>query len=125
MKVHEANSLYSEEKAKILRFIGAKIEEKDQYLNTYLTSLKLEHLNLWDPDVQNSEWDGLPFPDELAERCAALNAKQHVIQDLVDIMGKLSETSQDVEKVLKEIFKLLLDEEQKYDFNYLLKNIYI
>ncbi|XP_020286382.1 tyrosine-protein phosphatase non-receptor type 23 isoform X2 [Pseudomyrmex gracilis] len=113
MKVHEANSLYSEEKAKILRFIGAKIDEKDQYLNTYLTSLKLEHLNLWDPDVQTSEWDGLPFPDELAERCAALNAKQHVIQDLVDIMEKLSETSQDVEKVLKEIFKLLLDEEQK------------
>ncbi|XP_071626389.1 uncharacterized protein Mop isoform X1 [Temnothorax longispinosus] len=113
MKVHEANSLYSEEKAKILRFIGAKIDEKDQYLNTYLTSLKLEHMNLWDPDAQGSEWECLPLPEELLERCAALNAKQHVIQDLVDIMGKLSETSQDVEKVLKEISKFLLDEEQK------------
>lgn len=113
MKVHEANSLYSEEKAKILRFIGAKIDEKDQYLNTYLTSLKLEHMNLWDPDAQTSEWECLPLPEELLERCAALNAKQHIIQDLVDIMGKLSETSQDVEKVLKEISKFLLDEEQK------------
>lgn len=115
MKVHEANSLYSEEKAKILRFIGTKIDEKDQYLNTYLTSLKLEHMNLWDPDSQGSEWECLPLPEELLERCAALNAKQHVIQDLVDIMGKLSETSQDVETVLKEISKFLLDEEQKYE----------
>ncbi|XP_029156737.1 tyrosine-protein phosphatase non-receptor type 23 [Nylanderia fulva] len=114
MKVHEASSLYSEEKAKILRSIGAKIEEKDQYLNTYLTSLKLEHMNLWDPDsTQGSEWECLPLPEELVERCAALNAKQHVIEDLVDIMGKLSETSQDVESVLKEISKLLLEEEQK------------
>jgi len=115
MKVHEANSLYSEEKAKILRLIGAKIDEKDQYLNTYLTSLKLEHMNFWDPDTQASEWECSPLPEELLERCAALNAKQHVIQDLVDIMGKLSETSQDVEKVLKEISKFLLEEEQKYE----------
>ncbi|XP_076756719.1 tyrosine-protein phosphatase non-receptor type protein myopic isoform X1 [Xylocopa sonorina] len=113
MKVHEASSLYSEEKAKILRSVGSKIEEKDQQLNTYLTSLKLEHMSLWDPDAQTTEWERLPLPDELVERCAALNAKQHVIQDLVDIMGKLSDTSQDVEKILKEIKRLVLDEEQK------------
>lgn len=113
MKVHEASSLYSEEKAKILRSVGSKIEEKDQYLNTYLTSLKLEHMNLWDPDTQTSDWECLPLPEELVERCAALNAKQDVIQDLVDIMGKLSDTSQDVEGVLKEISKLLQDEELK------------
>ncbi|XP_076168588.1 tyrosine-protein phosphatase non-receptor type protein myopic isoform X2 [Ptiloglossa arizonensis] len=113
MKVHEASSLYSEEKAKILRSVGGKIEEKDQQLNTYLASLKLEHMSLWDPDIQTTEWERLPLPDELVERCAALNAKQHVIQDLVDIMGKLSDTSQDVEKILKEIKKLLLDEELK------------
>ncbi|KZC14800.1 Tyrosine-protein phosphatase non-receptor type 23, partial [Dufourea novaeangliae] len=60
-----------------------------------------------------TEWERLPLPDELVERCAALNAKQHVIQDLVDMMGKLSDISQDVEKILKEIKKLLLDEELK------------
>lgn len=113
MKVHEASSLYSEEKAKILRSVGSKIEERDQQLNTYLTSLKLEHMSLWDPDAQTTEWERLPLPDELVERCAALNAKQHIIQELLDIMGKLSDTSQDVEKILKEIKKLLLDEEQK------------
>ncbi|CAK9828677.1 Tyrosine-protein phosphatase non-receptor type 23 [Anthophora retusa] len=113
MKVHEASSLYSEEKAKLLRSVGSKIEEKDQQLNTYLTSLKLEHMSLWDPDAQTTEWERLPLPEELVERCAALNAKQHVIQDLVDIMRKLCDTSDDVEKILKEIKKLLLDEEQK------------
>ena len=118
MKVHEASSLYSEEKAKILRSVGSKIEEKDQHLNMYLASLKLEHMNLWDPDVQTTEWERLPLPDELVERCAALNAKQQVIQDLVDIMGKLSDTSQDVEKVLKEIKKLILAEELKLASNY-------
>lgn len=120
MKVHEASSLYSEEKAKILRSIGAKIEEKDQHLNTYLTSLKLEHMNLWDPDIETSEWECLPLSEDLIERCAALNAKQDIIQNLVDIMGKLSDTSQDVEKILKEISKLLLDEELKYEFYYFL-----
>lgn len=123
MKVHEASSLYSEEKAKILRSVGGKIEEKDQQLNTYLASLKLEHMSLWDPDIQTTEWERLPLPDELVERCAALNAKQHVIQDLVDIMGKLSDTSQDVEKILKEIKKLLLDEELKLQSNYFEVNL--
>ncbi|KAK2576419.1 hypothetical protein KPH14_005755 [Odynerus spinipes] len=113
MKVHEASSLYSEEKAKILRNIGSKIEEKDMQLNTFLSSFKLDHLDLWDPDVQASEWELLPLPEELIERCAALNAKKQSIQDLVDIMGKLTDTSQDVETVLKEIKKLLLEEELK------------
>ncbi|XP_026668804.1 tyrosine-protein phosphatase non-receptor type 23 isoform X2 [Ceratina calcarata] len=112
MKVHEASSMYSEEKAKILRSVGSKVEEKDQQLNTYLTSLKLEHMSLWDPDAQTTEWERLPLPEELVERCAAMNAKNG-IQDLVEIMDKLSETCEDVEKILKEIKKLLLDEEQK------------
>ncbi|XP_035743780.1 tyrosine-protein phosphatase non-receptor type 23-like [Vespa mandarinia] len=113
MKVHEANSLYSEEKAKILRNVGSKIEEKDLHLNTFLSSFKLDHLDLWDPDVQVSEWELLPLPEELIERCAALNAKKEIIQDLLDIMGKLTDTSQDVETVLKEIKKLLFEEELK------------
>lgn len=113
MKVHEASSLYSEEKAKILRSVGTKIEEHDQQLDTYLASLKLQHLSLWDPDAQNSESELLPLPDELAERCAALNARPNAIEDLVDIMGKLSDTYRDVEAMLKEIDGLLNEEEQR------------
>ena len=113
MKVHEASSLYSEEKAKILRSVGAKIDEKDQQLDAYLASLKLQHLSLWDPDTQTPESDILPLPEELAERCAALNARPTAIQDLVDIMGKLSDTYRDVEAMLKEIDNLLTEEEQR------------
>lgn len=111
MKVHEASSLYSEEKAKILRSVGAKIEERDQQLNTYLASLRLENLSLWDPD--NRETNPLALPDELAERCAALNAKPNAIQDLVDAMGKLADTYHDVEAMLKDIDELLAHEKKK------------
>ncbi|XP_008551441.1 tyrosine-protein phosphatase non-receptor type 23 [Microplitis demolitor] len=112
MKVHEASSLYSEEKAKKLRAVGSKIEEKDQALEMFLASLKLQHLSLWDPD-RTIDADTLPFPEGLAERCAALNAKPTAIQDLEDITAKLSATYGDVETMLKNIDKLLTEEDQK------------
>lgn len=112
MKVHEASSLYSEEKAKILRSVGSKIEEKNQYLETYLASLKLQHLPLWDPDHPvNDEYFSLP--EELVERCALLNAKPTAIQELEEVMEKLSSTYGDVETMLNDIVKLLKVEEQK------------
>ncbi|XP_051169498.1 tyrosine-protein phosphatase non-receptor type 23 isoform X2 [Leptopilina boulardi] len=113
MKVHEANSLYSEEKAKVLRSVGGKIEERDQILNTYLMSLKLENLSLWDPDAVNSESEVLALPEELAERCAAINAKPNAIQEQVDTMAKLSDTYQNVEAMLKEIDVILSTEQQR------------
>lgn len=111
MKVHEANSLYSEEKAKVLRSVGGKIEERDQILNTYLMSLKLENLSLWDPDAVNSESEILALPEELAERCAAINAKPNAIQEQVDTMAKLSDTYHNVEAMLKEIDVILTEEQ--------------
>nr|CAD7453993.1 unnamed protein product [Timema tahoe] len=105
MKAHEASSLYSEEKAKLLRKVGAMIDEKDQSLFTYMTSLQLEHLNLF------SEPERLP--QELVDRCAALSAKPSAIQDLVDAMGKLADTYQDVESMLQEVKELLEQEEAR------------
>ncbi|XP_015120236.1 tyrosine-protein phosphatase non-receptor type 23 isoform X2 [Diachasma alloeum] len=113
MQVHEASSLYSEEKAKILRSVGGNIEEKDQILETYLSSLKLQHLTLWDPDIPTSSEDVLALPEELVERCAALNARPNAIKDLEDMMSKLSITYGDVEAMLKDIDKLLKEEELK------------
>nr|CAD7405110.1 unnamed protein product [Timema poppensis] len=105
MKAHEASSLYSEEKAKLLRKVGAMIDDKDQSLFTYMTSLQLEHLNLF------SEPERLP--QELVDRCAALSAKPSAIQDLVDAMGKLADTYQDVESMLQEVKELLEQEEAR------------
>lgn len=41
MEAHEASSLYSEEKAKLLRRTSASVEEKDQELALFLASLQV------------------------------------------------------------------------------------
>ncbi|CAG2059549.1 unnamed protein product, partial [Timema podura] len=139
MKAHEASSLYSEEKAKLLRKVGAMIDEKDQSLFTYMTSLQLEHLNLFSeperlpqekpPPVHPTEIRTSISPSsavelnttgalanyatEAVDRCAALSAKPSAIQDLVDAMGKLADTYQDVESMLQEVKELLEQEEAR------------
>ncbi|XP_063228884.1 tyrosine-protein phosphatase non-receptor type 23 isoform X3 [Bacillus rossius redtenbacheri] len=105
MKAHEQSSLYSEEKAKLLRGVGARVEEKDQELVTFMTSLQLEHLDLR-ADMER-------LPQELVDRCAALSAKPSAIQDLIDAMGRLADTYQDVESMLQEIRELLELEEAR------------
>lgn len=45
MEAHEASSLYSERKAKLLRKYGELIEEKDQTLAEFMSSLQIEFLN--------------------------------------------------------------------------------
>lgn len=51
MRAHEASSMYSEEKAKLLRRIGSSVEMKDAQLNDFMSSLQLEELNvLNDPE---------------------------------------------------------------------------
>lgn len=44
MEAHEAASLYSEQKAQMLRQIGDMIETKDQALAEFMSSLKLDLL---------------------------------------------------------------------------------
>ncbi|KAK7863656.1 hypothetical protein R5R35_006186 [Gryllus longicercus] len=103
MKAHEASSLYSEEKAKLLRRVGAQIDEKDEELVSFMTSLQLEHLNI--------HGESSRLPQELIDRCAALSVKPNAIQNLIDSMNKLSDTYQDVEAMLQEIKDLLQEEE--------------
>ncbi|PNF24579.1 hypothetical protein B7P43_G03064 [Cryptotermes secundus] len=105
MKAHEASSLYSEEKAKLLRRVGGMIDEKDQELVTFMTSLQLDHLNIY------SEPNRLP--QELVDRCAALSAKPNTIQNLVDSMNKLADTYHDVEGMLQDIKELIQQEETR------------
>lgn len=46
MRAHEASSMYSEEKAKLLRKISSEVELKDTQLNEFMSSLQLDELNI-------------------------------------------------------------------------------
>lgn len=109
MKAHEASSLYSEEKATVIRKLGARIEEKDTELSKFMNSLNVGSLNF---DTQNQR-----LPQGLVDRCAELNAKTDAIPDLVAGMSALADTCTDVEGMLQEI-KELLNEEERHEKSY-------
>lgn len=109
MKAHEASSMYSEEKANLMRKIGTKIDDRDAELNKFMTSLNVELLNFENQSTR--------LPQGLVDRCAAINAKPNAIPDLVASMSNLAEICTDVESMLNEI-KELLQEEERLEQNY-------
>ncbi|XP_044752950.1 tyrosine-protein phosphatase non-receptor type 23 isoform X2 [Coccinella septempunctata] len=102
MEAHEASSLYSERKAKVLRQYGELIENKDQKLAEFMSSLQIEFLN----DMRQATG----IPQEIVDRAAALSAKPNAIQDLISSMTKLSNSFHEVESLLNEIDDLLKEE---------------
>lgn len=106
MEAHEGSSLYSEEKAQLLRTIGARVEEKNIELTTYMSSLSLENLNI-------SEERANKIPQGIVDRCAALNANTQAIPDLIASMSGLAEICAEVESNLKEIQNILTEEDAK------------
>nr|XP_054753045.1 tyrosine-protein phosphatase non-receptor type 23-like [Lytechinus pictus] len=106
MEAHEASSLYSEEKAKLLRRVVDEIEDKNKRLDQYLSAVQLEQLKLpgSDPEV---------LPQVLLEVCAALSVKTEPIKTLVTSMQELSGVVMDVDSSLKEIEQLLEEEEKQ------------
>ncbi|XP_045472120.1 tyrosine-protein phosphatase non-receptor type 23 isoform X2 [Harmonia axyridis] len=104
MEAHEASSLYSERKAKLLRQYGELIENKDQKLAEFMSSLQIEFLN----DMRQATG----IPQEIVDRAAALSAKPNAIQDLISSMTKLSNSYHEVESLLNEIENLLKEEGQ-------------
>lgn len=103
MKAHEASSLYSEEKAKLIRRITSQMEEKDSELNKYLGTLNMEFFN--------GENQSNKLPQTLVDRCAALNAKPNAIANLVKSMSSLADICIDVESMLNEIKQMLQEED--------------
>lgn len=103
IQVHERNSLYSEEKTNLLRRVAQKIEEKDGELNEFMESLNINSLSYNPNSVQ--------LPQSIIDRCAAMNARPTVIDDLIQNMSSLAETCVDVENVLQTIQELLSKEE--------------
>ncbi|XP_071112236.1 tyrosine-protein phosphatase non-receptor type 23-like [Haliotis cracherodii] len=106
MEAHEASSVYSEEKAKLLRKVSGEVEEKSMELEQYMSSLQLDPHKLM-PRME-------PLPQELLEKCAAMSVKTGAIQSLIESMAAVAGTATEVELNLKEIFGLL-DEERKQD----------
>lgn len=103
IKAHEHSSLYSEEKANLLRAITQKIESKDLELNKFMESLSIDTLSY---DVGN-----VSLPQPLVDRCADLNARPNAIPELIAKMSSLAEICVDVESTLQAIQELLSEEE--------------
>ncbi|XP_052000515.1 tyrosine-protein phosphatase non-receptor type 23-like [Xyrauchen texanus] len=105
MAAHEASSLYSEEKAKLLRDVMTKIDGKNETLEQFMDSLGL------DPDsVDNMEMYN-NIPSVLMEKCAALSVRPDTVKNLIQSMQVLSGVFTDVEASLREIRDVLSDDE--------------
>uniref|UniRef100_A0AAG5DH73 Tyrosine-protein phosphatase non-receptor type 23 n=1 Tax=Anopheles atroparvus TaxID=41427 RepID=A0AAG5DH73_ANOAO len=112
MKAHESSSLYSEEKATLLRTVGTKVEDKDTEVESFMSSLNLDAIGQ-NPTPRNDT----RLPQGLVDRCAELQAKPNAISDLVQSMSTLADTCSDVELTLKEI-KHLLRQDEKQEEHY-------
>ncbi|XP_078702599.1 tyrosine-protein phosphatase non-receptor type 23-like [Branchiostoma floridae x Branchiostoma belcheri] len=105
MEAHEYSSMYSEEKAKLLRQVVAEIELKDEQLHQYLDSLDLSQL-LETPESTR-------LPQSLLEKCAAMSVRQDTMKTLSGSMQVLSSVRLDVEAGLREVEQLVEDERVK------------
>ncbi|XP_033837514.1 tyrosine-protein phosphatase non-receptor type 23 [Periophthalmus magnuspinnatus] len=101
MAAHEASSLYSEEKAKLLRDVMAKIDSKNGTLEQFMDSLGLEPDSVDNLDMYSH------IPPVLMEKCAALSVRPDTVKSLVQSMQMLSGVFTDVESSLKEIRDVL------------------
>ncbi|KAI3360391.1 hypothetical protein L3Q82_002302 [Scortum barcoo] len=101
MAAHEASSLYSEEKAKLLRDVMAKIESKNETLEQFMDSLGLEPESVDNLDMYSH------IPPVLMEKCAALSVRPDTVKSLIQSMQGLSGVFTDVESSLKEIRDVL------------------
>ncbi|XP_034854028.1 tyrosine-protein phosphatase non-receptor type 23 isoform X3 [Mirounga leonina] len=112
MAAHEASSLYSEEKAKLLREVMAKIEDKNEVLDQFMDSMQL------DPETVDNLDAYSHIPPQLMEKCAALSVRPDTVRNLVQSMqgeqggeAVLSGVFTDVEASLKDIRELLEEDE--------------
>jgi len=107
LEAHESSSLYSEEKAKLLRNICGDIEMADSELAVYMSSVQIQ-------DIPGPA-DHISLPQELIECAAGLSVRPSAVNQLGEAMAKLASVSAEVEASLREIQGLLKEEEGKED----------
>ncbi|RXN26323.1 tyrosine- phosphatase non-receptor type 23-like protein [Labeo rohita] len=95
MATHEASSLYSEEKAKLLRDIVAKIEDKNQILEKFMESLSSD--SVYKIDMFKS------LPDALLEKCAFLSVRPDTVKNLVQAMQDEMSSLQKMKTILGKV----------------------
>ena len=115
LEAHEASSLYSEEKAKLLRVIGEEIESKNNELALFMSSMSLD-----EDGVVPKPDEHIALPQELIEVAASLSVKgeDNVTVHLKNAMSRIAAVSAEVEASLKEIRDILKDNEgQEQEFS--------
>ncbi|KAL8610178.1 hypothetical protein ACOMHN_005952 [Nucella lapillus] len=105
MEAHEASSIYSEEKAKLLRSVMENVETSNEELEQFMTSLQI------DPSMFEQAPDRLP--QDLLEKCAAMSVRTNAIKDLVGAMSGVSGLATETELGIKEIQDMLAEDAQK------------
>nr|XP_014353134.1 PREDICTED: tyrosine-protein phosphatase non-receptor type 23 [Latimeria chalumnae] len=99
MAAHEASSLYSEEKAKLLRDIMSKIESKNEVLEQFMDSLRLDPETVDNLDMYSH------IPPILMEKCAALSVRPDTVKNLIQSMqGKEEQRCQFLSVHMHDVF---------------------
>ena len=110
LEAHEASSLYSEEKAKLLRVIGEEIESKNNEIAVFMSSMSLD-----EDGVVPKPYEQIALPQELIEVAASLSVKgeDNVIGHLKTAMSRIAAVSAEVETSLKEINEMIKADVEK------------
>jgi len=105
MRAHEASSLYSEEKASLLRTITAEIEEKDLRLSESLTSMHID-------DLINPVDESLP--ESLVVKCKELRESDDVVSKTAEQIKELAMLSEEFEAIFND-FSTKLKSIEEYE----------
>eukprot|EP00795_Rhopilema_esculentum_P013497 gene13497-4376_t len=103
MKAHESSSLYSEEKAGLLRKITSEIEEKNLYLSESLSSMHID-------DLMNPVEEVIP--ENLSQKCKELRNVSDIVSTTEDQIKELAMLSEEFEVIFNEIASVLKNEEE-------------
>ena len=106
IEAHETASIYSAKKDEIMRNMRIKIEDKNQELAAFMSSLQLDRDTLL-----SSKNEGIP--DELIEVCAAMSVNPKSVDEVNDILNELEEISDEVDKAIKDTKHMFEEEERK------------
>ena len=104
IEAHETASIYSAKKDEIMRNIRLKIDDKNQELAAFMSSLQL------DKDTLRAKDGGIP--EELIEVCATMSVNPNAINEVNTVLSELEEISEEVDKAIRDT-KNMLEERGK------------